>query len=100
MFVDIKKDNLKDYSDKFSNQNPGSIKSIDRIEGSGALISDINVCLLYIERLSKKTDDLFKASSTYLGKAASNFKSADDAVVETTKAATKVTTTVTTTKKK
>lgn len=86
MYVDIKKDKLKEYSDKFSKQKPDTADKLERIEGTGSLISDINVCLLYIERLNSKTADLFSASSTYLGKAASNYISADNAIsVKTTK---------------
>ena len=78
MYVDIKKDQLKTYSDRFAKENPGYTKCDNRLKGQGSAISEINTCMYMIDKLGAKVDDLFTASATYLGKAANNFVEADD----------------------
>ena len=78
MNVDISKEQLKTYSDRFTKENPGYTKCDNRLKGSGTAISEINTCMYMVDKLGAKVDDLFKASATYLGKAANNFIEADD----------------------
>ena len=85
MNVDINKDQLKVYYDRFTKENPGYTKCDNRLKGSGSAISEINTCMYMVDKLGAKVDDLFTASSTYLRKAHSNFVDADESSKVTVK---------------
>lgn len=85
MNVNIHKEQLKLYSARFANENPGYTNCDNRLKGSGSAISEINTCMYMVDKLGAKVDDLFTASATYLRKAHSNFVDADESSKVTVK---------------
>ncbi len=75
--IDLKK--LGEYANDFISKKAGYNEAQYLISGSGDALAEINSCLVLVDLLGKKTDDVFDASATYLKKACANYDAAEKA---------------------
>ncbi|MBO7424775.1 MAG: hypothetical protein J6U23_03800 [Clostridiales bacterium] len=75
--IDLNK--LSEYANDFNSKKPGYNEAQYLISGSGDALAQINSCLVLVDQLGKKTDDMFVASANYLKKACANYNVAEKA---------------------
>lgn len=75
--IDLKK--LGEYASDFDSKKTTYGEAQYLINGTGDALAQINSCLVLVDQLGKKTDDMFVASANYLKKACANYDAAEKA---------------------
>ncbi len=70
--IDLKK--LGEYANDFNSKKAGYNETQYLISGSGDALAEINSCLVLVDLLGKKTDDIFDASANYIKKVCTNYE--------------------------
>ena len=77
--ANINLNKLGEYANEFDSKKTNYGEAQYLISGTGDALAMINSCLVLVDLIGEKTDDLFVASGNYMKKASGNYKTVETA---------------------